>query len=155
MKFILTLAIVSCYMLVASALPKLNTTAFIHDALAAHNKYRKLHKAAPLKLNEDLNILAQSIANIKAIDDSYTSHLPKYLKNEIGINVCQTVENPKSKYGSGGEATESWYNGGVDYVLGLKNINSEDFSQLIWKATKEVDFFSLKEPFALAFFLFF
>lgn len=138
MKFILTLAIVSCFVLIASALPKLNTTAFINEALAAHNKYRKLHNAAPLKINEDLNLLAQSIANIKAIDESYTSHLPKYLNQEIGINVAQTVENPKSKFGSGNAASESWYNGAIDYVMGVKNINSDDFAQLVWKGTKQV-----------------
>ncbi len=41
---------------------------------------------------------------------------------------------------SGEQATNSWYSGLNDYKLGLRNINSHDFTQLVWKKTKLVGF---------------
>lgn len=40
---------------------------FNKDCLLAHNSYRKIHFAAPLKLNEQLRAYAQEWANVRSV----------------------------------------------------------------------------------------
>lgn len=117
------------------------TTKFLDEALFAHNELRAKHNSPPLVLNPILSTLAQDHSNFLAKEGKLINSNNKLKDQKIGENLFM------SKYNcSGEEVTSFWYKGIKKYNatnLGNNKKNNEEinnFTQLIWKSTKEVGF---------------
>ncbi|XP_031370965.1 uncharacterized protein LOC102674858 [Apis dorsata] len=109
---------------------------FVEDFLKLHNKYRAIHNSPPLKIDDELNELAQEWAERLARKGilQYKSD-PKYGEN-IYISPWRNLPydiKPK-------DPLESWYREGDYYKYGdddAKGLNGVcNFTQLVWKNTQ-------------------
>ena len=142
--------------------PDLNHETFEKDALMAHNLYRQIHGAQPLKLNSDLSKLAFE----RAKELASIQHLNIKQNFYNGINLGETVGsisgfieyngklfhnmdiynlNFKMKFIKniilGISATQFWYSTISEYDKeGEASNNGGSFTQIVWKSTKEVGF---------------
>jgi hypothetical protein len=140
--------------------PDLNHETFEKDALMAHNLYRQIHGAQPLKLNSDLSKLAFE----RAKELASIQHLNIKQNFYNGINLGETVGsisgfieyngklyhnmyNYKFNkiyfkcYLKGISATQFWYSTISEYDKeGEASNNGGSFTQIVWKSTKEVGF---------------
>jgi uncharacterized protein YkwD len=117
------------------------TTNFLEEALLAHNELRAKHNVPPLTLNPILSTLAQNHAKRLAKEGKLIYSNNKMKDQNLGENLFM------NKYNSSGEEVSShWYKGYNKYDFNdlLHNkYDDEDiknFTQLIWKNTKEVGF---------------
>ena len=113
---------------------------FINESLTKHNELRKLHSSPELKINKQLNIIAQKYAEYLASKNKFQHSKNKYNDENLGENLycCSgTILN-------GNEMTEEWYNEIEDYDFNKheksENINCGHFTQVIWNGSKEVGF---------------
>ncbi|CAL1540827.1 unnamed protein product [Lymnaea stagnalis] len=74
-----------------------------NETLAAHNKFRKLHGAPPLKLSPDLNTMAQKWADYLA-DKQVFEHSPESHRFGAGENLAG-----HSDIITGNELVDMWY----------------------------------------------
>ena len=118
------------------------TTKFLEEALIAHNELRAKHNSPPLILNPTLSILAQKHSDFLAKEGKIINRNNNQLNNKkIGENVFMNKNNC-----NGEEVTSFWYKGIKKYDFqNIKNNDNNDieinnFTQLIWKDTKEVGF---------------
>ena len=130
-----------------NVLPKINqsqgnsfyslNTKFLEEIFNSHNEIRLKHNSSPLKLNSSLTNLAQKKADTMAenkeikIKENNQKLGKSYFFSE---NTC-----------TGEEVTSFWYKGKYKYNFKKEEENKKDeminnFTQLIWKNTKEVGF---------------
>ena len=115
-----------------------STGDFAQDALQAHNKYRTKHHAPPLKLNSELNRIAQQYANYLAQSDSFQHSNNEYKGESLGENLYMC-------YGqkiTGKAMTDAWYDEIKQYNFNSSTFTSGTghFTQVVWKDSKEVGF---------------
>lgn len=106
------------------------------DALKAHNKYRDMHGCPPLKLDSDLNKVAQDYADKLASRDMFQHSNCKWNGKDIGENLAMCYgEEMTGQY-----MTQMWYDEIKDYDFKHGDFSSETghFTQLIWKDSKNV-----------------
>jgi uncharacterized protein YkwD len=111
---------------------------FAQDSLQAHNKYRTKHHAPPLKLNSELNRIAQQYANYLAQNDCFEHSDNTYKGESLGENLYMC-------YGqkiTGKAMTDAWYNEIKQYNFNAATFTSGTghFTQVVWKDSKEVGF---------------
>jgi uncharacterized protein YkwD len=110
---------------------------FCNEALQAHNNYRKIHHAEPLKLNRELCKIAQNyadhLANIGRLQHSDNC----YHNDAMGENLyCCLGKEP-----TGSSVTTSWYSEIKQYdYSGDWSNGTGHFTQVVWKETTEVGF---------------
>ncbi|KAH8334327.1 hypothetical protein KR059_009026 [Drosophila kikkawai] len=130
---------------------KANNELFLKEVLNASNKFRAMHGCPALTVNPELNKLAQEWANVLkvlTIFCLFISHL-YFLQHLRDNNIMQHRPNPK--YGeniflSGGMdvagdlPVEMWYREMSSYDFNKAEFvaKSGHFTQLIWKASKEM-----------------
>ena len=111
---------------------------FVQDSLQAHNKYRTKHHAPPLKINSELNRIAQQYANYLAQNDCFQHSDNEYRGESLGENLYMC-------YGTkitGKAMTDAWYNEIKQYNFNASTFTSGTghFTQVVWKDSKEVGF---------------
>ena len=117
------------------------TTNFLEEALLAHNELRMKHNSPPLTLNPILSTLAQTHAQYLAKEGKLIHSNNTMEDKNVGENLFMNTKNC-----SGEEVTSFWYKGYNKYdFTDLTNNQYDDeeiknFTQLIWKNTKEVGF---------------
>ena len=116
------------------------TTTFLEEALFSHNELRAKHNSPALILNPTLSSFAQKHSEMLANKGKIEYSNNKFENQKIGENLFMS----KTKC-SGEEVTSYWYKGINHY--NFENINENknneeinNFTQLIWKNTKEVGF---------------
>ncbi len=115
--------------------------------LEEHNRLRRLHGAPPLILNDDLNEMAQKYAQVIAQKNELSHSKNRNLKGKegewVGENLYYFYASPVCEYKCG-NMSKSWYDEIKDYNFDTgKSKNGGvvgHFTQLVWKATKEVGF---------------
>ena len=109
---------------------------FARHGFEEHNNFRTLHHVAPLKWSDKLAIQAQKLAYKMALKG--TSQVPGidlFGENRARLSAvnfdCETA---------GEEATKIWYNQGSNYSFADPRLNSntDSFTQVIWKGTRDV-----------------
>ena len=115
------------------------TTTFLEEALCAHNELRAKHNSPPLILNPTLTTLAQNHSELLAKEGILNYSNNKLENKKIGENLFMS----KMKC-TGEEVSLYWYKGIKYYdfqnVNSIEKEESKNFTQLIWKSTKEVGF---------------
>ena len=115
-------------------------TKFLEEILNAHNEIRLKHNSPPLKLNPSLSMIAQNysekLCDIKKLIKSGSM----FYNQKLGENLFFSENNC-----TGEEVTLYWYKGRKNYDFNnlsknKKNEENDNFTQLIWKNTKEVGF---------------
>jgi uncharacterized protein YkwD len=113
---------------------------FLEDLLNITNEYRAKHKVQKLKLNPYLTTKANEYAKLIAENNVIMNIDIEYLGEKCGKNIC--VQNYMNQNGK--DILDEWYNERKDYnFFNVKKNDKEkvkNFSQLIWKDTKEVGF---------------
>ena len=121
---------------------------FYEEALIAHNEYRDQHGVPALILNPILSTIAfnHALEICKKNEMFHSNNL--YQNEKCGENLC-IVESDNGINGK--EITKYWYNGIHEYNFkdendkNNENDNVQNFTQLIWKDTKEVGFGYIKK----------
>lgn len=117
---------------------------FAMEALIANNKYRTIHNVPPLKYNENLSKIAQSWAETMGKMQKMQHSPPnwrKYKSNQLGENLAYLFNAPLT----GEKMIDMWYAEAVKHDFTLdKQEASQNFSQLVWKGSKEVGFGRVK-----------
>ncbi|XP_078365267.1 uncharacterized protein LOC144649614 [Oculina patagonica] len=112
---------------------------FQREALAAHNKYRAIHRAPPLVLSQQLSREAQHFANQLAKLGVARHEVNANLRREEeGDNVARGCSEWGGLTASG--AVHRWYTQ-VCYMDWSKQTiqrNTKNFMQLIWKGTSHM-----------------
>ena len=92
---------------------RLNMQRFMQEALDSHNKYRALHNARPLVLNNEISKIAQGVADnlakIKKLEHSYCKYWDDYNKRyrQLGENLYSSYDQNKLKNHNTGFAKSS------------------------------------------------
>ena len=112
----------------------------LEDLLNRHNEYREKHGVPLLNLNATLTTKAFELAKLMSKNNYVINKEIEYLGEKCGKNVnVKTNDNYDYK-----GICDEWYREINDYDFDdIKNNNKEkvkNFSQLIWKETKEVGF---------------
>ena len=113
---------------------------YLEDLLIITNDYRSKHKAEKLNLNPYLTTKANEYASLMADNNMVMNSDIEYLGEKCGKNICvQKHNNYKGK-----EVIDEWYNEIKDYNFCYVKKNDKEkvknFTQLIWKDTREVGF---------------
>lgn len=107
------------------------------DCKKAHNVYRAKHKVAALKLNDELNKLAQKwaehLASIRTLKHSDC----KWKDDIVGENIAYKWMSNGGEF-TGQEVTDNWYNEveKYDYDVG-RSQGTGHFTQVVWKGSLE------------------
>lgn len=114
---------------------------FIREALEAHNEYRQMHCTPALEHNEELSKLAFEWAKKIAKKDKLEHNSIKYKNDNLGENLAMWYKHGAQKF-DGNEASKQWYEEIEHYNYGKPefSIKTGNFTQLVWKNTKEVGF---------------
>ena len=112
-------------------------TRFLEEILNSHNNIRAKHNSPPLILNPSLSTLAQN--KIEKMAQKKEKKI-KEKNKKIGENFYFSKNSR-----SGEDVTLAWYKGKnkYDFARGISKKNDDEvnnFTQLIWKNTKEVGF---------------
>lgn len=117
---------------------KPNLQEFINEALKTHNDLRSKHLSPSLKLNKDLNQIAQKYAEKIARSNNFAHSDNEYKGDPLGENLymCGGYKI------TGKEMSQAWYNEIKDYDFkrGAPSSGTGHFTQLIWADSKEVGF---------------
>merc|ERR1712154_249041 len=109
---------------------------FRQDSLAAHNVYRAKHGVPDLKLNNELNALAQEWADYLIANNAF-EHRPN---TKYGENIFQSGGKAAQDQAQG--AVDMWYSEIKDYTLGTEPSQggpvTGHFTQVVWKGSTEV-----------------
>ena len=126
---------------------KLDSNKVNEVLLAQHNKYRKMHNAPDLVLDNELIKLALDYAAALAYkSDVYTTY-PSGNKNKnrerLGENIfsCNSVLKTKPCYDiTSAKPVDEWYNeiNNYNFTKPGFTIDSSHFSQIIWKETTKI-----------------
>ena len=106
--------------------------------LRKHNDYRVNHNSPILKMNEELNKMAEKYA-IQLLNSQGKEAFPLNIYNNdstLGENIMISTKKTAE------EICETWYNESknYDYSLNKYQKGTGHFTQIIWKETKEVGF---------------
>ena len=120
-------------------LPKINfdLNKYRESALQKHNMLRKKHGAEDLKLNEELNQIAQNYAEkILNYEGQKVFPINLYKDSLLGENILLSKKEDPEKI------CMKWYNECKKYDFGSNKYQkgTVHFTQLVWKATKEIGF---------------
>ena len=112
---------------------------FYLEALNAHNEYRKLHHAEPLTINRQLCRIAETYSRNLAYTIKELVHSTNTYNN---INIGENLYSCRGLNPSGAYVTKKWYDEIKDYDYSTEVANDDigHFTQVVWKATKEVGF---------------
>merc|ERR1712061_17464 len=109
---------------------------FRQDSLTAHNTYRAKHGVGALKLNAELNALAQEWADHLIAEGTF-EHRPN---NNAGENIYMSSGSAAQDQAQG--AVDSWYSEIKDYTFGREPSRggpvTGHFTQVVWKGSSEV-----------------
>ena len=102
-----------------------------------HNEFREKHDSPKLKINEQLNSIAQEFAK-KILDLEGKKSFPSNIFNDSAIGENILI----SKKITAQEMCQKWYDeiNSYDFNLNKYQKGVAHFSQLIWKETKEEEF---------------
>ena len=125
---------------------KLDTNKVNEVLLAQHNKYRKMHDAPELTLDNELIKLASDYSAALAFKSDIFSITPSGSKNKnkenLGENIftCTSVIKPDCYDVSSTKPVDEWYNeiNNYNYEQPGFTIDSSHFSQLVWKETSKM-----------------
>ena len=110
--------------------------------LQIHCDLRKRHGIKELKLNEELNKMAQTHAeNLSVSNQSFVKDI--YNNEVLGLNVLVSDKNLEPEI-----ICNEWYNESIKYNFNNHKFQkgTGHFTQMIWKDTKEVGFgFEVKD----------
>ena len=111
---------------------------FTRDALSRHNNLRRAHGASPLMLNPELVKMAQAQADKIASSKLFVKSGNKYNEKKLGENIAMVMKGRTN----GNLITNIWYdeNKTYNYKNHSYQAASENFSQLLWKGTREFGF---------------
>ena len=84
---------------------------FIKESLIKHNELRKLHSSSELKINEQLNLIAQKYAEYLASKNKFQHSKNKFNNENLGENIYSCTGTILT----GNEMTDEWYNEIKDY----------------------------------------
>lgn len=108
------------------------------EALKVHNEMRKKHGASPLVLNLDLIKQAEKHARELALSAQFVKSISSMDSKKLGENIMMSMKGCPN----GREVSSLWYE--ENKMHNFKNDShqklSENFSQMVWKGTKEVGF---------------
>lgn len=119
---------------------------FIREALESHNQIRAVHQANKLKVNNELNKLAQIWAEHIANSNKFEHSNHSYLGQSLGENIAMRYTSTGDEL-TGRQMTEQWYEEALNY-----NYNEDfqqgkgHFAQIVWRTTCEVGFGRAKAP---------
>lgn len=109
---------------------------FARHGFDEHNNFRVLHHVAPLKWSDKLAIQAQKLAYKMALKGTIqVPGIDLFGENRAKLSAvnfdCETA---------GEEATKIWYNQGGNYSFADPRLNSntDSFTQVIWKETRDI-----------------
>merc|ERR1712055_603664 len=109
---------------------------FRQDSLTAHNNYRAKHGVGALKLNDELNALAQEWADHLIAEGTF-EHRPN---NNAGENIYMSSGSAAQDQAQG--AVDSWYSEIKDYTFGQEpswgGPVTGHFTQVVWKGSTDV-----------------
>merc|ERR1712037_867818 len=109
---------------------------FRQDSLTAHNNYRAKHGVAALKINAELNALAQEWADHLIAEGTFEHRL----NNNNGENIYMSSGRAAQEQAQG--AVDSWYSEIKDYTFGKEPSRggpvTGHFTQVVWKGSTEV-----------------
>lgn len=113
---------------------------FLEELFNRNNEYREKHGVPSLTLNPALTTKADNYSNFIAEQRNLIDYEIEYLGQKCGKNIfIKKIENY-----DGNEICDEWYNEVKDYdFVDEKKNNLEkfkNFTQMIWKGTKEVGF---------------
>ena len=119
------------------------TTKLFEEIIISHNELRAKHNSPPLVLNPALSTIAQNHSKFLAKEGKKIYSNNTFNNQKLGENIY--ISNKKCE---GEEITSYWYRGFKKYNFkkSKNNENNDDeeeinnFTQLIWKNTKEVGF---------------
>ena len=126
---------------------KLDSNKVNEVLLAQHNKYRKMHNAPELVLDNELIKLALDYSAALAYKDDIYSITPSLSKNKnrekLGENIftCTSVLKTINCYEiTSTKPVDEWYSEIKNYNFSQPGftIDSSHFSQLIWKETTKM-----------------
>lgn len=121
---------------------------FNNNSLKEHNKYRSDHGANPLTHNKEISTIAQKWADEIAKQNNFSNAPPekRTYKNEVmGVNMAMHWQSNGEDF-TGEDCCEQWYNEKDKYNFdkhdGDKGCTEKagNFTQMIWKDSKEVGF---------------
>lgn len=122
----------------SSSTEKAANIEFEQDALMAHNLYRRIHGVSPLKLNHALSRMALKRAKDLAINGKL--NVKQIMFNESTLGETVGVVDGFSSY-NGISATQLWYSVVNKFdEEGESSNEGASFTQMVWKATKQVGF---------------
>ena len=112
--------------------------AFINEAIAKHNVYRKIHGAPELKHNEELSRIAQGYAEKIVASGEFEHSKNQYENQPMGENLAMCF----GKKMTGEMMTTMWYNEVKAYNYQKPGFQggTGHFTQVVWKETREAGF---------------
>ena len=105
--------------------------------LQTHNNYREKHKSNKLRINEDLNAMANKYAKYLLENYSFGSQ-NKFGKDEsLGENIFFSNQKEKET-----DICQKWYDENKNFEYGINKFQKDTnhFTQLIWNSTTDVGF---------------
>ncbi|KAK7580779.1 hypothetical protein V9T40_001408 [Parthenolecanium corni] len=111
---------------------------FIREALLWHNIYRRHHNTPPLKISAHLCGKAQAWANHLAHTNTFAYENDKSVGQNIFCRLAQDAQTDTTAQ----ETVSFWYSCYKNYTYNKEpdtlhiNINSGNFTQIVWKSTK-------------------
>lgn len=117
-----------------SLLKQYDAKTFTKEALDIHNEYRCKHHVPKLILSKKLCDYAKEWALILVKDEKLSHRDSRYGENIFSMWSSGRV--------TAKDACEKWYEEGKDYNYSVepRNLKSGNFTQMIWKSSKEVGF---------------
>ena len=121
---------------------KLDLNELRQEALTVHNQYRQKHRAPPLKLNIELNEIAQGYAEELAAKDNFQHSQNTWKGESIGENLYMC----SGCLITGQDMTKSWYDEIKDYNFKKATFSSNTghFTQVVWVDSQYVGFGAAK-----------
>lgn len=121
---------------------ELNLNKFIQEALQTHNQLRSKHRSPALRVNQELNKIAQKYAEKIAKSNSFEHSDNTFKGDNLGENLFMCG----GYLITGKEMSQQWYNEIKDYNFNKATFgsNTGHFTQLIWADSIEVGFGAAK-----------
>lgn len=125
--------------------PDAGLNASLSQALQAHNKYRTLHHSPALNWSEGLATEASAIAQKMATQSTLAGRKDSALN--LGQNLAKLAGSMACS-DAGEIATNLWYSQARNYSYSDPRLNADTdtFTQVVWKDTKEVGVGCAKSP---------
>ncbi|OON20636.1 SCP-like protein [Opisthorchis viverrini] len=116
-----------------------NMDDFIEECLREHNAKRELHGAPALKHSRALDKTAQDWAEA-LISEPAIKNSPLSSRGEVGESISMRTSSASHVDIQGNEVVNQWYADIKNYNFTEGKGPAGNFTQLVWKATREVGF---------------